>query len=60
LSRQLTTIVADIKEAPDLSQIGWQGIHTDGFELFCDEMGFGNTFNERARQLKSRQAAVIW
>jgi 5'-3' exonuclease len=60
LSRQLTTIVADIDEAPDLSQIGWQGIHADGFELFCEEMGFGNKFNERAVQLKSRQTAVIW
>jgi 5'-3' exonuclease len=60
LSRQLTTIVADIDEAPELSQISWQGIHRDGFELFCEEMGFGNRFNDRARQLKSRQLAVNW
>ena len=60
LSRQLTTIVADIDKAPDLAQISWQGIHLDGFELFCDEMGFGSRFNQRAKQLKSRQTGVIW
>lgn len=60
LSRQLTTIVADIDEAPNLSQISWQGIHRDGFELFCEEMGFGNRFNDRAKQLKARQTEVIW
>ena len=60
LSRQLTTIVADIDEAPELAQISWQGIHRDGFELFCEEMGFGNRFNDRARQLKSRQLAANW
>jgi 5'-3' exonuclease len=59
LSRQLATIVADIDEAPDLSQISWQGIHRDGFELFCEEMGFGSRFNERAKQLRSRKLGVI-
>jgi 5'-3' exonuclease len=59
LSRQLATIVADIDEAPDLSQISWQGIHRDGFELFCEEMGFGSRFNERAKQLRSRQVRIV-
>lgn len=60
LSHQLTTIVDNIDEVPDLSQISWQGIHRDGFELFCDEMGFGNGFNERAKQLRSRQLDAVW
>ncbi len=59
LSRQLATIVTTIDEAPDLSQIIWQGIHRDAFDLFCDEMGFGNSFNERAKQLRARQIETI-
>ncbi len=60
LSRKLATIVTDIGEAPDLSQIVWQGIHQDAFALFCDEMGFGNSFNARAAQLRARQTETIW
>ena len=60
LSRKLATIVTDIDEAPDLSQIVWQGIHQDAFALFCDEMGFGNSFNARAAQLRARQTETIW
>jgi len=60
LARQLTTIVSDIDGAPDLSQIGWQGIYLDAFDLFCDEMGFGNSFSERARQLRARDITVSW
>jgi len=60
LSRQLTTIVTDIEEAPNLSQISWQGIHRDAFELFCDEMGFANSFNDRAKQLRARQTEPAW
>ena len=60
LSRQLTTIVTDIEEAPNLSQISWQGIHRDAFELFCDEMGFANSFNDRAKSLRARQTEPAW
>lgn len=60
LSRQLATIVTDIEEAPNLSQISWQGIHRDAFELFCDEMGFANSFNDRAKSLRARQTELAW
>ena len=56
LAKQLTTIVSDIEEAPGLSQIAWQGIHRDGFELFCEEMGFGSGFKDRAAQLRGRES----
>ena len=60
LSRQLATIVTDIEEAPNLSQISWQGIHRDAFELFCDEMGFANSFNDRAKSLRARETELAW
>lgn len=60
LSRKLATIVTDIKEVPDLSQISWQGIHHDAFGIFCDEMGFAKSFSERAKQLRTRQAETAW
>ncbi|MDG1818237.1 MAG: 5'-3' exonuclease H3TH domain-containing protein [Porticoccaceae bacterium] len=60
LSRQLATIVTDIEEAPNLSQISWQGIHLDAFELFCDEMGFANSFKDRAQQLRARSTEPVW
>ena len=60
LSRQLATIITDIEEAPNLSQISWQGIHRDAFELFCDEMGFANSFNDRAKSLRARQTELAW
>ena len=60
LSRQLATIITDIEEAPNLSQISWQGIHRDAFELFCDEMGFANSFNDRAKSLRARQTEPAW
>ncbi|MCT2530907.1 flap endonuclease [SAR92 clade bacterium H921] len=55
LSRQLTTIVTEIEQAPGIDSIGWQGIHQDAFAIFCDEMGFANAFVSRAASLKSRQ-----
>ncbi len=60
LSRRLATIITDIEEAPNLSQISWQGIHRDAFELFCDEMGFANSFNDRAKSLRARQTELAW
>lgn len=60
LSRKLATIVTEIKEVPDLSQINWQGIHQDAFALFSDEMGFANSFTGRAKQLRSRQVETAW
>jgi len=60
LARQLTTICSDIDEAPDLQQIAWRGIYLDAFDLFCEEMGFGNSFSERARQLRAREVGAGW
>jgi 5'-3' exonuclease len=54
LSRQLATIVTDIDEIPSCDKIQWQGVLQDAFELFADEMGFGNIFNARAAQLRQR------
>ena len=55
LSRQLATIVTDIDEAPSLPEISWQGIYQDGFDIFCEEMGFGSAFAARAQSLKQRE-----
>lgn len=60
LARQLTTICSDIDEAPDLQRIAWQGIYLDAFDLFCEEMGFGQSFSERARQLRGREIGAGW
>ena len=60
LARQLTTIFTDIKEAPSLDQIAWQGISLDAFDLFCEEMGFADKFHDRAKQLRTRQLAPSW
>jgi hypothetical protein len=57
LSRQLATIVTQIDEAPGLNDIGWQGIYYDAFEIFCEEMGFANTFMSRAANLRQREMA---
>lgn len=54
LSRQLATIVTDIDEMPSCDKIQWQGVLQDAFELFADEMGFGDIFNARAAQLRQR------
>lgn len=54
LSRRLATIVTDIDQAPNASEIGWQGIYYDAFDIFCEEMGFANAFLSRATQLKQR------
>jgi 5'-3' exonuclease len=54
LSRRLASIVTDIDQAPNVSQIGWQGIYYDAFDIFCEEMGFANAFVSRASQLKQR------
>lgn len=54
LSRQLATIVTDIDEIPSCDKIQWQGVLQDAFELFADEMGFGDIFNARAAQLRQR------
>lgn len=54
LSRELATIVTEVDEAPALEDIGWQGIYTDAFEMFCEDMGFGNSFVSRATNLKQR------
>ena len=54
LSRRLATIVTEIDEAPNVSEIGWQGIYYDAFDIFCEEMGFANAFVSRASQLKQR------
>jgi hypothetical protein len=43
-----------VDEAPALEDIGWQGIYTDAFEMFCEDMGFGNSFVSRATNLKQR------
>ena len=55
LSRQLATIVTDIKAVPNCDQLGWQGVYQDAFALFADEMGFGDVFNSRSSRLKQRQ-----
>lgn len=55
LSRQLAQIVTDIEEAPNLAGISWQGIYQDAFDIFCDDMGFGSVFAQRAAGLKQRQ-----
>ncbi|UVW34051.1 flap endonuclease [SAR92 clade bacterium H455] len=60
LARQLTTIYTDIKDAPSLEQIAWQGINLDAFDLFCEEMGFAGKFHDRAKQLRRRQLAPSW
>ena len=60
LARQLTTIFTDIKEAPSLEQIAWQGINLNAFDLFCEEMGFADKFHDRAKQLRARQLAASW
>lgn len=54
LSRQLATIVTDIDEIPSCDKIQWQGVLQDAFELFADEMGFGDIFNARVAQLRQR------
>lgn len=54
LSRRLATIVTDIDQAPNVSDIGWQGIYYGAFDIFCEEMGFANAFASRATQLKQR------
>ena len=54
LSRRLATIVTDIEQAPNVNEIGWQGIYYDAFDIFCEEMGFVNAFASRATQLKQR------
>ena len=54
LSRQLATIVDNTDSVPSCDAIAWQGVHTDAFALFCDEMGFGEIFNNRCAQLKQR------
>ncbi|MGB1403203.1 MAG: 5'-3' exonuclease [Porticoccaceae bacterium] len=54
LSRRLATIVTDIEEAPNASQIGWRGIYCDAFDIFCEEMGFATAFVSKASQLKQR------
>ena len=54
LSHQLATIVDNIDSVPSCDAIAWQGVHTDAFALFCDEMGFGEIFNNRCAQLKQR------
>ena len=60
LARQLTTIFTDIKEAPSLDQIAWQGINLDAFDLFCEEMGFADKVHDRAKQLRGRQLTPSW
>ena len=60
LARQLTTIFTDIKEAPSLDQIAWQGINLNAFDLFCEEMGFADKFHDRAKQLRGRQFTPSW
>ena len=59
LSRQLAQIVTDMEEAPDLAAIGWQGIYQDAFDIFCEDMGFGNAFAARAAALKQRQLSPL-
>lgn len=54
LSRQLASIVEDAYTVPDCNAIAWKGVHRDGFALFCEEMGFKDTFNHRSSQLKQR------
>jgi 5'-3' exonuclease len=54
LSRQLATIVDTIDSVPSCDHITWQGVNIHAFALFCDEMGFGETFNSRCAQLKQR------
>lgn len=54
LSRQLATIVDNLDSVPNSEDITWRGVNTDAFALFCDEMGFGETFNGRCAQLKQR------
>lgn len=55
LSRQLATIFDRIETVPDCTEITWFGIHSDGFALFCEEMGFADSFYHRASSLKQRR-----
>ena len=54
LSRQLASIVEYANTVPDCNTIKWKGVHRDGFALFCEEMGFKDTFYQRSSQLKQR------
>ena len=54
LSRQLASIVEDVESVPSCDEIAWLGVHSDGFALFCEEMGFADTFNYRSSLLKQR------
>jgi 5'-3' exonuclease len=56
-SRQLATIVTDIDSMPASKDITWQGVHIQAFELFAEEMGFGNVFTARLAELKHRPMA---
>jgi hypothetical protein len=42
---------------PAAKDITWQGVHIQAFELFAEEMGFGNVFTARLADLKHRPMA---
>ena len=54
LARELATIVTDIDVMPVPNDITWQGIQVQAFDLFAEEMGFGNVFTARVADLKHR------
>ena len=59
LSRQLASIVQEVDSVPNCDEIAWTGVHSDAFALFCEEMGFGESFDYRVRQLKQRSRKDI-
>jgi 5'-3' exonuclease len=54
LSKTLTTIVKDVPDMPILNEISWVGVQVQAFELFAQEMGFGDVFDGRIASLKQR------
>ena len=54
LSKQLATIVTDIDDGPEVSELAWKGVQMQAFEIFADEMGFGGSFESRIATLKQR------
>ena len=46
--------MTDIDVMPVPNDITWQGIQVQAFDLFAEEMGFGNVFTARVADLKHR------
>jgi 5'-3' exonuclease len=59
LSKRLATIVTEIDEAPVLCDLAWKGVQMQAFEIFADEMGFGNSFEARVAELKQRTLSPL-